>query len=215
MNGQTSAGIVLKRDASLLYAGGGLSSAGLGGIIGHPDDEVNQVILQTDRLLLRPVTLADLTTTHAYAGDLENTRFMMFLPYADEKETALYLADAVAQWQMALPERYEFAVCLEGKHIGGVTLYMQEDRSEAELGWVLHKAHWRKGYVTEAARALMDFARRMGVTRIFACCDSENVASYKTMEKLGMHLCDRGTRTNRSMGDEARVELVYEIRFPE
>ena len=174
------------------------------------------MLIRTPRLTLRPVTQADLSTTHAYAGDLENTRLMMFLPYADEAETTAFLQEAEAQWRMNAPERYEFAVCLSdhgGAHIGGLTLYMQEDRTEAELGWVLHKDHWRKGYVTEAARALMDFALSIGVRRIFACCDSENVASYKTMEKLGMRHIATGKRTNRSMGDEERVELVYEIRF--
>ena len=171
------------------------------------------MLLQTPRLTLRPVTTADLSTTYAYAGDLENTRYMMFLPDADEKETALHLADAEEQWRMEQPERYEFALCLEGRHIGGLTLYMQQ-RDEAELGWVLHRDYWRRGYVTEAALALMEFARGMGVKRVFACCDSENVASFKTMEKLGMHLCkDDGVRTNRSMGDEKRIELTYEIRW--
>jgi len=169
--------------------------------------------IRTPRLTLRPLSGADLPTAYAYAGDLENTRFMMFLPDADEAETALHLAQAEEQWRMDNPERYEFAVCLEGMHIGCVTLYMQEDRSEAELGWVLHKAHWRKGYVTEAALAVIEFARSLGVKRIFACCDSETVASYKTMEKLGMQLCGKGTRTNRSMGEELRVELVYDIRY--
>ena len=170
--------------------------------------------IRTPRLMLRPVTMADLATTHAYAGDLENTRFMMFLPYADEAETAAALREAVELWRMDSPERYEFALCLtDGTHIGGLTLYMMEDRTEAELGWVLHRDYWRRGYVTEAARALMDFARTLGVRRIFACCDSENVASYRAMEKLGMRLCGQGTRTNRSMGAEARVELIYDIRF--
>lgn len=173
------------------------------------------IVIKTLRLTLRPVTKADLASTHAYAGNLENTRLMMFLPYADMAETEAFLQDAEAQWRMDAPERYEFAICLSsGKHIGGITLYMQEDRTEAELGWVLHRDHWRRGYVTEAAQAVMEFARRIGVRRIFACCDSENVASRKTMEKLGMKLVkDDGVRTNRSMGDEPRVELTCEIRW--
>ena len=167
--------------------------------------------LTTPRLTLRPADLSMLETTHAYAGDLENTRFMMFLPYATVEETADMLRSAEAEWAKAQPERYEFAIFLGESHIGGITLYMQEDRTVAELGWVLHKAHWRKGYVTEAALAVMDFAREMGVTRIFACCDSENIASYKTMEKLGMRLVQAdGVRQNRSMGDEQRVEWTYE-----
>jgi RimJ/RimL family protein N-acetyltransferase len=170
------------------------------------------MLLRTARLLLRPVTMADLSTTHAYAGNLENTLYMMFLPNADEKETATNLAEAEAQWRMDAPERYEFAICLDGKHIGGVTLYMQEDRAEAELGWVLHRDYWRRGYITDAANVVVNFARSLGVRRIFACCDSENVASYRTMLKLGMRLCkDDGERTNRSMGDEIRVEWTCEM----
>lgn len=167
--------------------------------------------LRTKRLTLRPVCMSDLQTTHAYAGNPENTRFMMYLPYADAAETADFLRDCEAEWHKALPERYEYAICLGGEHIGGITLYMQPNRSEAELGWVLHRDYWRRGYVTEAAEALMAFARSIGVRRIFACCDSENVASYKAMEKLGMRLVkDDGVRTNRSMGEEVRCEWTYE-----
>ncbi len=171
--------------------------------------------IRTERLTLRPAALTDLHTTHAYAGNPENTRFMMFLPYADLEETAQMLREAEAEWQKALPERYEFAICLaDGRHIGGMTLYMQEDRTEAELGWVLHRDYWRQGFVTEAARGLMEYARSIGITRIFGCCDSENVPSYKAMEKLGMRLVkEDGVRTNRSMGDAPRIEWTYEIRL--
>lgn len=172
------------------------------------------MILSTPRLTLRPLAASDLATTHAYAGSLENTRFMMFLPYADEAETSAFLQDAEAQWRMEQPERYEFAICLEGRHIGGITLYMMEDRTEAELGWVLHRDYWRRGYVSEAAQAVVDFARGIGVRRLFGCCDSENVASRRAMEKLGMRLVkDDGVRTNRSMGEEPRVELTFEMRW--
>lgn len=136
---------------------------------------------------------------------------MMFLPYADLAETAAALKECEAQWRMKAPAWYEFAIVLAGRHIGGITLYMQEDRREAELGWVLHRDYWRRGYITEAAQAMMTFARSIGVRRIFACCDSENVASYKTMKKLGMCLVKTdGVRTNRSMGDEVRCEWTYE-----
>lgn len=169
--------------------------------------------IHTPRLTLRPADISMLESTHAYAGDLENTRYMMYLPYASLEETAQFLRDAEAEWRSEVPQRYEFAIMLEDCHIGGITLYIQEDRSHAELGWVLHKDYWRRGYVTEAAKALMDFAvQELGVRRIFACCDSENVASYKTMEKLGLKLVKGdGVRTNRSMGAEVRRELTYEI----
>lgn len=170
--------------------------------------------INTQRLTLRPADISYLHSTHAYAGDPQNTKFMMFLPYADEEETAEFLKDAELQWVMKNPERYEFVILLGNTHIGGITLYMMEDRSEAELGWILHRDYLRKGYATEAARAVMEFARdKLGVQKIFAGCDSENVASYKLMEKLGMSHVSTGVRQNRSMGDVERVELVYEIKM--
>lgn len=168
--------------------------------------------ITTARLTLRPADMTMLESTHAYAGDLENTCLMMFLPYASLDETAQMLREAEEEWRKERPARYEFAIFLQDAHIGGVTLYMMEDRSEAELGWVLNKTHWRRGYITEAVPAVMEFARGLGIKRLFACCDSENVASYKTMEKLGMRLCKSdGVRTNRSMGDTPRVEWTYEL----
>lgn len=168
--------------------------------------------IKTSRLTLRPANMSYLQSTHAYAGDPENTRFMMFLPYANEDETAEYLKEAEVQWAMDLPERYEFVILLEDAHIGGITLYMMEDRTEAELGWVLNKAYQCRGYMTEAAQAVIGFAKEeLSVRRIFAGCDSENVASYRLMEKLGITHASTGIRHNRSMGDKERVELVYEM----
>lgn len=170
--------------------------------------------LKTKRLILRPADVSYLHSTHDYAGDPENTKYMMFLPYADILETENFLRDSEAEWAKDKPDRYEFVIIYDGTHIGGITLYMMEDRGEAELGWVIHRDYLKRGFATEAAMAVMDFAKiTLGVRRIFAGCDSENVASYKLMEKLGMNHSSTGTRTNRSMGNEVRVELVYEIIF--
>ena len=167
--------------------------------------------IKTERLTLRPACAGYLETTHKYASDLENTRYMMFLPYKSLEETRCALQEAEAQWRLAAPQRCEFVVLKDGTHIGGMTLYFLNDRAEGELGWVLNKRYWGRGYVVEAALALMDYARKeWGMRRIIACCDSENQASRRVMEKLGMRHVDTGTRKNRS-SDEERVELVYEI----
>lgn len=168
--------------------------------------------IRSDRLTLRPLTMNELESTHAYSGDLENTRYMMYLPYDSLEETAQVIREAEAEWQKDEPERCEFAIWYDGLHIGGITVYFQSDRSEIELGWVLHRAYWRRGFVTEAARAVMAYAAsHWSVRRVFACCDSENAASFGVMTKLGMRLVSSiPGRRNRSMPDE-RVELTCEI----
>ena len=135
-----------------------------------------------------------------------------YRPSLPLEETAAAIDDAIAQWHSEFPERLEFAIISEAGHIGGITLYYLEDRTNGELGWVMHRDHWGRGYITEAALALMDYAAKdLGIRRMIACCDSENIASRRVMEKLGMKYCSTGKRKNRSSGEEERIELIYEI----
>ena len=168
--------------------------------------------IQTERLTLKPLGLDFLQTTHKYSSDIENTKFMMFLPNDSLEETANFLLDCEREWQKEQPSFYEFAVILEGVHIGAVSLYLNDERTEAEFGWIINKAHWGKGFSTEAARGVFDFAvNALGLRKFIAHCDSENTASARIMQKLGMTLAERnGGRKNRC-SDEERIELKYEM----
>lgn len=167
--------------------------------------------ITTERLALEPISLKYLESTYAYSSDLENTRLMMFLPYSSTDELEEYLRGAVDQWKLDDPHHLEFVVLLGDVHIGGVTLYPTEPGS-AELGWILDKHYFGHGYATEAIRAVMDYGQReWGIHRFFAQCDSENAASYRLMERLGMrYVCTTGGRKNRS-SDEERQEVTCEI----
>ena len=60
------------------------------------------------------------------------------------------------------------------------------EHEQAELGAYLLSRHWRKGLATEVGAAVRDFAfDALGVHRLFCHCDTENVASMRTIEKLG------------------------------
>lgn len=79
-----------------------------------------------------------------------------------------------------------------------------------EIGWIISKKYWGKGYVTEAAKAIIEFAKNdLKLKKIIAHCDSENVASYKVMEKLGMSYVGRSWGRKNKASDEEREELEY------
>ena len=170
--------------------------------------------VDTERLSLRPISVQDLETTHAYAADPENTKYMMFLPNESLAETEEWLRASEAMWESPAPHHLEFAILLEGRHIGSVTLY-PDDGNRMELGWILHRDFWGRGYALEAARAAIDYAReRLGTRSFYAQCDSENEPSYRLMERLGMRRVSCvGGRKNRSMGDKERMELTYEMEI--
>ena len=171
-------------------------------------------MIQTERLTLVPQTVAYLESTHRYASDAEHTRYMVFLPNESLSETEAFLRAAEAEWARDVPAYWEFAVLLDGAHIGGACLYRLDEPRSAELGWILDRPYEGRGYATEAARGLMAWGREtLGFTRFIAQCDGENIASARVMERLGMRLIERcGGRKNRS-SDEEREELTYEIRL--
>ncbi|SFD24886.1 GNAT family N-acetyltransferase [Ruminococcus albus] len=168
--------------------------------------------IKTERLILRPICTKDLETTHAYASDRENCRFMVFLPKLSEDETLEFLRCAEEEWSKPKPGYYELAVVYEGRHIGGVSLYPDDTRTSAEIGWIIHPGYHKQGFGSEAASALMGFAfKELGIKHFYAHCDTENTASRRVMEKLGMTLTEEhGGRKNR-LSDEERREYQYEI----
>ncbi len=170
------------------------------------------MIIKTDRLLLRPLVTGDLASTYEYASDKENTAFMLYLHDDEIEQTERFVLKSELEWQKENPSFYEFAVVLDKKHIGAVSIYLSNDRKSAELGWIINKRYWGKGYASESAAAARDFAVNvLGVIRITAHCDCRNMKSYKLMEKIGMTCEDTsGIRTYPKKGETSR-ELLYSL----
>ena len=59
--------------------------------------------IKTSRLILRPMSMEYLESTHKYASDQENTRYMLFLPNNTLEETIGYLGDAEEEWKKEAP----------------------------------------------------------------------------------------------------------------
>ena len=168
----------------------------------------------TDRLLLRPLCKKDLLTVHEYASDAENTRYMMFLPKSRMEETADFLSTVEKEWRRRHPSFFEFAIVMDGRQIGAVSVYLDEKENQGEIGWIVNKKYWRCGYASEAAMAVLNFAKnQLRLDSVIARCDKRNIPSARVMEKIGMRRVDvRGTRTYPKSKETAE-ELTYMIEF--
>ena len=168
---------------------------------------MRRIEIKTKRLLLVPLGLEYLKSVNEYALNYENTKYMCHLPKQDSEETRSFLQEVEAEWAKESPGFYEFAVLCENVHIGAVSIYFENDAGE--LGWILNRKYWGCGYAAEAAKGLIDFFSNQGCRHFIAHCDTENVASYKTMEKLGM------IRTGQSGGRKNRASAVesFEYRY--
>lgn len=169
-------------------------------------------IIHTDRLELKPLCMDYLYSTHEYASDPENTKYMLFLPNESIEETKEYLEGAEKEFKKEYPSFYEMAVFYNGIHIGAVSLYLNDDRSSAEFGWMINKRYHGQGFATEAAKALLDYGRHnIGIKHFIAHCDTENVSSKRVMEKLGMKCTGEfGGRRTKNFAEERR-EYLFEL----
>ncbi len=163
--------------------------------------------IYTKRLVLRPLSPNDLQTTHEYASDKETCKYMVFLPNKTIDETAEFLQAVERNWNAEKPLSYEFAICADGRHIGAISIAL-ESESVGEFGWILNCAYQGRGYCTEAAKALVRFAKAtLKLDKLVAHCDTRNVASYRVMEKLGMRrICE----SRREYFDERGIASKYE-----
>ncbi|WP_338042464.1 GNAT family N-acetyltransferase [Paenibacillus ginsengarvi] len=143
--------------------------------------------LDTQRLLIREFTVADIPDVHKYASNLEVTKYMIWGPNTEE-ETAAFITRTIDMQKQQPRLDYEFGVVLKetGQLIGGCGIHLSEPL-QGEIGYCYNPMYWRYGYASEAAVALLQFGFvKLGLHRIYATCRPENVSSAKVMEKIGM-----------------------------
>ena len=145
--------------------------------------------LETERLVLRELAASDFAAVHAYASDPVVVRYMPWGPNS-ENDTWDFLGRAQELANARPRTGYELAVVRrEGSELlGAIGLHLwDETKAEAMLGYCYSQASWGHGYGTEAGRVMiwLGFAK-LGLERIWAGCDSNNDASVKVLQKIGM-----------------------------
>ena len=167
--------------------------------------------LKTDRLVLRVRTIADAEDIHAYAS-LPEVSYPAGFPPVKSLEDEIYYLEHI------LPERNEknnlpagYGIVVKGtdKVIGSVDFPRRHEDDVLEIGYILHPDYWGRGYVPEAARALIDVAfKQLGLHKIELTCFGYNIQSQRVAEKLGFTLEARIRDRKDSQGNRCD-SLIY------
>ncbi len=167
--------------------------------------------IRTPRLALRDFVETDWRAVHEYASDLEVVRDMIWGPNT-EAQTREFLAGALEQQRKAPRLRYGLAIEFEGRLVGGCRIEIQDEaKREADLGYVMNRAFWKRGIATEAARGLLKFGfGELKLHRIWATCDPGNAASIRVLEKIGMQREGR-IREHQFIKGRWRDSLLFAI----
>jgi RimJ/RimL family protein N-acetyltransferase len=164
------------------------------------------MLIETERLLLRPIGLVDLPDFVALHADPEVARFVRTF---DDRQAAERLRADAQQWaqrgygMLAVRDR------VSGAFLGRAGLRFWPQFDETELGWALRRNVWGKGYATEAGRACIEWGfRQLPVSYLTAMIQPDNGRSIRVAERLGL----RPLRADILLGDEVQVYAIRRAR---
>ena len=147
------------------------------------------MVIETDRLILRKVSLDDFDALFEMYSDPETMRHYP-KPYSEERMREWIL------WNIQNYHDHGFGIWVlilkqNGKLIGDCGITIQNIRGQMlpEIGYHIHKDYWRQGYGSEAARAVRDWGfNHTDADVLYSYMKYSNVGSYSTAISNGMKL---------------------------
>ena len=138
-----------------------------------------EILCETERLILRQFRETDLPDLFEYLSDEEVLQFEPYKP--------INIAEMTEELRSRIASDEMIAVELKstGKLIGNIYLG-KRDFYALEIGYVFNKRFWGQGFAKESCAAVIKKAFSMGIHRVFAECDPQNIRSWKLLESLGL-----------------------------
>jgi len=149
-------------------------------------------ILETDRLIIKPVIAQDLEAIHTLHLIPEVDKYNTAGIPKDIEETRASLAGWLAAHEQENPDRYFLSVFLRNHQmfIGMMGMKLSPEKYKSgEIWYKFLPQYWNNGYGTEAASRLIRFGfDDLNLHRIEAGCAVANIGSVRILEKVGMTL---------------------------
>lgn len=170
--------------------------------------------LKTERLLLRPYARDDATEIAQLLNDAEMARFLMVIPHPFVEFDARTLVKAA--WRRLTGGRGFDLLITEkdgsGRAVGSVGIGLHDEGRRGDLGFWIGRDYWGRGYASEAARRMIDFATEtLGVTRITGTVAADNDPSMAVLARLGFTETGRGEMPVPATG-EMREVIYFELQ---
>lgn len=150
-----------------------------------PRDGSAFLMLETERLIVRPLRASDYKDNYEYMSAPETYRFEHGEPIS-LKESKKFCR----VWSSKKTTNFWVTELKSNSKVIGHLSFFPEHRPEFKtwrIGYIVHPTYYGQGYTTEFTRAVIKYAfTELGAHRIVAYCSPDNIASWKIMEKCGM-----------------------------
>lgn len=145
-----------------------------------------QVYLETERTILRNLTINDAEDFYALNLDKEVLKYTGDQPFENIEKAKNFLIN-YDQYQNYGVGRLAVIEKATSKFIGWCGLKYNSKKDEYDIGFRFFRAYWNKGFATETAKRCLDYGfKDLGIQRIVGRAMKENTSSIKVLEKNGM-----------------------------
>lgn len=168
--------------------------------------------IETERLVLSPWTLSDedVDGLYAYAKNPNVGPNAGWKPHGSREESR----DIIKNMFMA-SKTWAIREKSTGKVVGSISLETdrrREDVNSMEVGYSLAEESWGKGYMTEACKAVIDYAfETYGLVVLGICTGPDNIRSQRVIEKCGFKFEGRQRKGYHIYDGTDRDNLVFSI----
>jgi RimJ/RimL family protein N-acetyltransferase len=151
---------------------------------------LEQPVLETERLILRPFIPDDASRISRLAGEkaISDTTLRIPHPYSEEDAFEWILThQSIREKGLALFYAIELKDDPDSGLIGSTGLDIDSAHLRAEIGYWIGREYWNRGYATEAASILVGFAfEGLKLHKVSSHHFARNEASGRVLEKLGL-----------------------------
>lgn len=145
-------------------------------------------VLETKRLILRKITYDDVDDIFKYASNPIVAKFVVWNSHTSQKDSENFVKISEEQFHNRLSIIWGIELKETKKLIGSIDLRgWQSEHNCGEMGYAISEKYWNKGLVTEAMKEVIRFGFEcLGLSRMEAHCEEENIGSWRVMEKCGL-----------------------------
>ena len=164
--------------------------------------------LSTEHTRLRKIRVEDAEDLFAYGADPEVSRFVGWDRHESIAVAETYIAGMLERYEAGGLADWGIEHRGDGRFIGTVGfLWWETHEAAAEIGYVMARPYWGRGLMTEVVREVMRFGWDvMGLNRIQAHSEEENVGSRRVLEKCGLSY--EGRLRERVHSSDGFVDLL-------
>ena len=167
--------------------------------------------LATSRLRLRAPIAADAAAIfRSYTQDPLVCHFMIWTPHRTNRQTEEFIESCIDSWRTG--DRLPYVVAEQESDVAIGMIEARMQRTTVDIGYVLAREHWNKGFMPEAICSLTSAALSDPETfRVQASCDTENNPSQRALEKSGFSREGRLERyiVHPNISSEPRACFMY------